>query len=73
MKKALLLAGACLLAAGSASAATAFYPPVPEIMGDAISVSSNGRWAVVSDTEMSYGYLWQRHDYQSSQRPSTTS
>ncbi|MBD5283124.1 MAG: hypothetical protein HDS31_00715 [Bacteroides sp.] len=58
MKKALLLAGACLLAAGSASAATAFYPPVPEIMGDAISVSSNGRWAVVSDTEMSYGYLW---------------
>lgn len=58
MKKFLLLAGTALLAVSSMSAKTNFYPASERIMGESISVSNNGRYAVISDGEMGYGYLW---------------
>lgn len=58
MKNSLLLAGALFFACGSISATTNYYPASSEITGDGISVSGNGRYAVITDQEMSQGYLW---------------
>lgn len=62
MKNSLLLAGALLLTAGTISAKTNYYPASTDLTGDGIAVSGNGRYAVITDSEMSMGYLWDAAD-----------
>ncbi len=58
MKKYLLLAGAALMAFGTLSAKTEFYPADTETMGVVNKVSKNGRYAIVNDDEANRNYLW---------------